>query len=230
MSKTSNYAVRLENVTKTFYLNNQEIHVLKDVSFSIEKGSSNSIIGASGSGKTTLLNIIGALNIPTSGEVWIDNEKISEMSPKQLAWIRSRKLGYCFQSYNLIPVLNAYDNIELPLLITKTPEEERKERVHELLELVGLSHRDEHKPHELSGGEQQRVTIARALANSPEVLLADEPTGDLDEKTGEKIISLLFDINKSISQTLIMVTHDKAIADLTDNIFEMKDGRLVDLP
>lgn len=204
-----------------------EVHVLKGINLKIKKGSFTSIMGPSGSGKTTLLDIIGCLLRPTKGEIWIDGIKINELPDKELAKIRSRKIGFVFQQYNLIPSLTALENVEIPMRIAGKSKEFSRKRAKELLELVGLGKRIFHKPSQLSGGEQQRVAIARALANEPKIILADEPTGNLDTQTGDKIVKLLNILNKEKGYTILMVTHDPRIGKHADNIINLRDGEIV---
>ncbi len=210
-----------------------EVHALRDVSLGIQKGESVGIMGPSGSGKTTLLNLMGALDRPTSGRVVIDNVDITDMSEKELTLVRRNKISFVFQFFNLLPVLSAYENVELPLLISGVEEEVRMERVDHLINLVGLAERAEHRPDELSGGEQQRVAIARALAKPPGaassvVVLADEPTGDLDSATGEEIMKVLIELTKGEGGTLICVTHDPDVGEKMDRVLQMRDGRISD--
>ena len=206
-----------------------QVHALKEVSLSIKRGESVAIMGPSGSGKTTLLNLIGALDRPTGGRVHIDGVDITDMSEKDLTNVRREKISFVFQFFNLLPVLSAYENVELPLLISGVDEETRKSRVDHLINLVGLAERAEHRPDELSGGEQQRVAIARALAKPPGsassiVVLADEPTGDLDSTTGEEIMKVLIELTKGEGGTLICVTHDPDVGQKMDRVLKMRDG------
>ncbi|MFX1309918.1 MAG: ABC transporter ATP-binding protein, partial [Promethearchaeota archaeon] len=186
------------------------------------------VMGPSGSGKTTLLNMIGALDNPTDGAVFINGINVAYMNDEQQTNLRLRNLGFIFQFYNLVPVLNAYENVELPLVFAEVPEKIRRERVTKFLELVGLEDRMDHLPAELSGGEQQRVAVARSLANEPALLIADEPTGELDTKKGREIIDLLRNLNKELEQTIIMVTHDPAIGRLAERLLKMRDGKIVE--
>lgn len=205
------------------------VHALREVSFQIKRGESVAIMGPSGSGKTTLLNLIGALDKPTGGRVAIDGVDITNMSEKELTTVRRNKISFVFQFFNLLPVLSAYENVELPLLISGVEEETRKTRVDHLINLVGLAERAEHRPDELSGGEQQRVAIARALAKPPGsassiIVLADEPTGDLDSTTGEEIMRVLIELTKGEGGTLICVTHDPDVGEKMDRVLKMRDG------
>lgn len=208
-----------------------QVPALRGVSFKVTRGEAIGIMGPSGSGKTTLLNLIGALDRPTSGSVRIDGLDITNMTEKELTHVRRNKLSFVFQFFNLLPVLSAYENVELPLLIGGVDEQTRKERVDHLLELVGLTDRAEHRPDELSGGEQQRVAIARALAKpsgsaSSVVVLADEPTGDLDTSTGEEIMKVLIELTKGEGGTLIVVTHDPDVGEQMDKVYNMRDGQV----
>jgi len=212
--------LELKNVTKVYKLGNSLIYALKNISFSLNEQEFVSVIGPSGSGKSTLLNLIGALDTPTEGEIILDGIKLSELSENQLTKIRRYKIGFIFQFFNLIPVLTAYENIDLPLMAAGIKKSERKKRVIDLLRIVGLEDRKDHLPEELSGGEQQRVAIARALANNPTIILADEPTGNLDSATGMEIIKYL----KSLKKTTIIVTHDPEVAQMTEKIIHLKDG------
>ncbi|MHA2302744.1 MAG: ABC transporter ATP-binding protein [Candidatus Thorarchaeota archaeon] len=221
--------VRLADVSRTYTMGEISVHALREVSLSIKRGESIAIMGPSGSGKTTLLNLIGALDKPTGGRVHIDGVDITDMSEKDLTNVRREKISFVFQFFNLLPVLSAYENVELPLLISGVDEETRKSRVDHLINLVGLAERAEHRPDELSGGEQQRVAIARALAKPPGsassiVVLADEPTGDLDSSTGEEIMKVLIELTKGEGGTLICVTHDPDVGEKMDRVLKMRDG------
>ena len=208
-----------------------EIHALRGVSLQIKKGAAIGIMGPSGSGKTTLLNLIGALDRPSQGSVVLDNVDITNMNESELTKIRRNKISYVFQFFNLLPVLSAYENVELPLLIGGVDEDTRKERVDHLLSLVSLAERADHRPDELSGGEQQRVAIARALAKpsgttSSTIVLADEPTGDLDYNTGKEILDVLVSLTKGEGGTLITVTHDPEVGEKMDQVYKMRDGQI----
>ena len=218
--------VAVKNVSKTYRLGKLNVTALAGVSLTVEAGEFLAVAGPSGSGKTTLLNLIGCLDIPTSGEVEIDGETVSAMSPGQRADLRARKLGFIFQTFNLIPVLTAYENVEYPLLIHRRGGDVAT-RVRAALEQVGLGDRARHRPPELSGGQQQRVAIARAIVGKPRILLADEPTGNLDSAMGEEIMDILHDLNKSEGTTIVMVTHDERFARRTDRIVRLFDGRQV---
>jgi len=224
-STKDDIVLRTENLKKAYKQgSDQEVDALRGVDIAIHRGEMVSIMGSSGSGKTTLLNILGGLDVPSEGFVYIDDQDIAKMSDKELTMLRRTKIGFIFQSYNLLPVLSAFENVELPMLIAGVGQEERKQRALELLKVVGLEDRSRHKPDELSGGQKQRVAIARSLANKPSVLLCDEPTGDLDTKTGDQIMRLFEEINEKENQTIIIVTHDPAIAKRTIKTFHIKDG------
>ncbi|HON89706.1 MAG TPA: ABC transporter ATP-binding protein [Spirochaetia bacterium] len=222
--------ISLENVKKTYYLGKVEVEAVKGVSFCIEKGDFISIAGPSGSGKTTILNMIGLIDKPTSGEVIIDDKPTSKLSDRELTKMRHQVLGFIFQSFNLIPVLNVWENIEFPLLIgeTRIAPQEKKEWIDHLIEEVGLTEWKKHKPNELSGGQRQRVAIARALVTRPYIVLADEPTANLDSKTGEQIIELMKKINSELDTTFIFSTHDAKIVSIADHIIRLKDGEVIE--
>ena len=215
--------ITLENVRKVYQLGETEVEALRGSDAEIEKGEFVAIMGPSGSGKSTLMNMVGALDVPTSGEVTVGEEKIAEMSQDELALLRSRKIGFVFQEFNLINSMNAWQNVALPMVFRGKSKKERKERAIKLLEDVGLGDRTEHLPSELSGGQRQRVSIARSLANDPEIILADEPTGNLDTDTGGKIMDLLTDLNNE-GKTIIMVTHDPNDAEYADRTIQIIDG------
>ena len=212
------------DLRKSYILGEVKVEALRGISMKIKRGEMVAIQGPSGCGKTTLLNIIGSLDNPTSGRILLEGREISNASEKELTEIRRKSVGFVFQFYNLLPVLTALENVELPMLIAGVPKKERHERALDLLEKVGLLDRKDHKPDELSGGERQRVAIARAMANNPLILLADEPTGDLDTETGLSILKLLKEVNETEKQTLILVTHDGNIANQSERIFHIKDG------
>jgi len=219
--------IKLENVWKIYQLGKVELTVLKEMNLEINRGSFVSIIGPSGSGKSTLLNIIGCLDIPTKGKIFLDGQDIQKLSEDELAKIRGKKIGFVFQQFNLLPNLTAIENVVLPMVFQKIPEEKRFGRAKKLLEMVGLGERIFHKPAELSGGEQQRVAIARALANNPEMLIADEPTGNLDSKSEEMIMEILKELYQKGERTIIVVTHDPQIASFSKEIVHIKDGQIV---
>ncbi|MBU3181832.1 ABC transporter ATP-binding protein [Clostridium psychrophilum] len=216
--------IELKNINK-IYGRRVKTQVLKDINLSIGKGSFNSIVGESGSGKTTLLNIIGMLDRPTSGQVQIEGKRIDKMSRRSLAAIRNKDIGFVFQFHYLLPEFNAIENVLMPRTIKSNfIGRKTREKAKELLELVGLPNVNKNKVYDLSGGQQQRVAIARALMNSPKIILADEPTGNLDSHSSEAIYNIFRDINKSIGTTFIIITHDERIAKKTDRIIEIKDG------
>ncbi|MEX2702755.1 MAG: ABC transporter ATP-binding protein [Candidatus Baldrarchaeota archaeon] len=219
--------VETVDLCKVYRMGLTEIHALKNVNLKVYRGEMVAVVGPSGSGKTTLLNLIGTLDKPTSGKIYIEGEDITTKSEKELTLLRRRKIGFVFQFYNLIPVLTAYENVELPLLISGVPKKEREKRVRRLLEMVGLEDRMNHRPDELSGGEQQRVAIARALVNNPSIILADEPTGDLDTETGLMVVQLMRKLAKEEDSTVIMVTHDPQISEIADRIIYLRDGKII---
>ncbi|MCC6017645.1 MAG: ABC transporter ATP-binding protein [Candidatus Verstraetearchaeota archaeon] len=220
------YSVETLNLTKYYQLGGAIIKAVEDVSIQIRKGEYLSLMGPSGSGKTTLFKLIGGLDKPTKGQVFIENIDISKLDAYELAWLRCKKIGYIFQTFNLIPILTAIENVSLPMIFAGVPKQERTKRARELLEKVGLLERINHKPLELSGGQQQRVAIARALANSPSVILADEPTGNLDLNTGLNITQLLKKINKDSNVTIFCATHDYKILEVSDRIIWIRDGKI----
>lgn len=218
--------VKVENVNKTFRRGTEEIHVLSGMNFTVPTGEFVALMGPSGSGKTTLLNLIGGLDRATSGTVSIAGERIDTMSDRQLAAWRARHVGFVFQFYNLIPVLTSARNVELPLLLTHLSKSQRRQHVETALNIVGLSHRMNHYPRTLSGGEQQRVGIARAIVTDPTLLLCDEPTGDLDRKSGDEILSLLQALNREHGKTIIMVTHDPHASARATRTVYLEKGQL----
>ena len=222
--------VDVRGVDKVFKRGSEEIHVLGGLDLKIPEGEFLALMGPSGSGKSTLLNLIGGLDRPTQGSVSVGGQRIDSMSDRKLAAWRARHVGLVFQFYNLMPVLNARKNVELPLLLTKLSAAERKKRATIALDVVGLSHRLGHFPRQLSGGEQQRVGIARAIVTDPTLLLCDEPTGDLDRKAGDEILDLLNALNQEQGKTIIMVTHDQLAADRASRTLHLDKGRLVDEP
>ena len=217
--------LRVENVCKTYHTCETTVNALTDISFSVQKGEFVAIIGASGSGKSTLLHILGGIDRPTSGEVIVDGQSVYEQTEDQLAVFRRRQVGLIYQFYNLIPVLNVEENITLPIRLDGR--KINKKRLAELLEVLGLTKRRKHLPSQLSGGQQQRVSIGRALINAPAILLADEPTGNLDTQNTQEIMQLLKASNKSYHQTIVLITHDREIALQADRILEIQDGQLV---
>ncbi|HEY3162923.1 MAG TPA: ABC transporter ATP-binding protein [Candidatus Limnocylindrales bacterium] len=206
------------------------IHALRGVSLAADPGELVAVRGRSGSGKTTLLNVLGGLDRPTSGQVVIDGHEVSAMSEDELVDVRRRSVAFIFQSFGLVPILSASENVEIPLRLVRAEPPARDKRVRELLELVGLGGRARHRPHELSGGEQQRVAIARALANRPRILLADEPTGQLDSETGHVIMMLLRDVVRTEGVTAVVATHDLVMLDVADRVVELRDGELFAAP
>jgi putative ABC transport system ATP-binding protein len=222
--------VSLKNVVKRYQRGKQSVEVLHGVNLSMEQGEFLALMGPSGSGKTTLLNLIAGLDQPTEGEVTVAGERIDQLSGGKLAKWRARHIGFVFQFYNLLPVLTAARNVEVPLLLTNLSSAQRKQNVRAVLELVGLADRATHKPSELSGGQQQRVSIARALVADPTLLVCDEPTGDLDRQNAEEILGLLQTLNRRQGKTIIMVTHDPLAADHASRILHVDKGRLVDTP
>ncbi len=218
--------VRTRGVKKVYIMGKLELAALKGVDMEIKRGEYISIMGPSGSGKSTLFNMIGALDKPTEGKVYIDEVDVAQLDAYELAWLRCRKIGYIFQTFNLIPVMTALENVTLPMIFAGIPTDESIDKAVELLERVGLAGRVQHKPLELSGGQQQRVAVARALANDPAIVLADEPTGNLDRKTGREIIELLRELNEEKEVTIISATHDLKMLDVSDRILWVQDGRI----
>lgn len=219
--------VRVEQVTKEYRLGDQLVRALDDVSLSIEEGVFLAIAGPSGSGKSTLLNLIGCIDTPTSGRIVINGQDVSGQTPDQLADLRARTIGFVFQTFNLLPVLSAEENVEYPLLqFPELSQSERRERVAEFLNLVGLGKYAAHRPNQLSGGQRQRVAIARALATQPSIVLADEPTANLDHKTGDGILTLMKDINRKFGTTFVFSTHDKKVMAKADRLVRIEDGRI----
>jgi len=220
--------VETQDLSRDYPMPGGVVHAVRDVSISVGRGQLVALRGRSGSGKTTFLSMVGALDRPTSGSVTIDGRTVSDLPESDLIEFRRRKLGFIFQAFGLLPVLSAAENVEVPLRLIKADPGKRDERVRELLELVGLGKRSNHRPHELSGGEQQRVAIARALANHPDLLLADEPTGQLDSRTGRAIMEMLQNVVRSEGVTAIVATHDMTLIDLADRVIELSDGHVVD--
>ena len=218
--------LRVENLSKVYGKGENKVVALDNVSFSVEKGEFVAIVGASGSGKSTLLHLVGGVDRPTKGKVFIDGKNIYEMDDDKLAIFRRRQVGLIYQFYNLIPILNVEENITLPLELDNR--EVDKKSLKELLELLGLENRSKHLPNELSGGQQQRVSIGRALITNPAIILADEPTGNLDSKSSDEIVALLKKSNKEYNQTIIMITHNMEIAKEADRIIKIEDGRIVE--
>lgn len=221
------FLLKLEDVWKIYKLGRIELPVLKGISFGIAKGSFVAIMGPSGSGKSTLLHIVGCLDLPTKGRVLLDGQDISKLSEDELARIRGKKLGFVFQQFNLFKNLTSAENVILPMIFQGIQQNERRKRAEDLLESLGLGDRVNHKATELSGGEQQRVAIARALANDPDIIVADEPTGNLDSSTGELIMEILTKLHKEKGKTIIVVTHDPSIAAYSEETINVKDGSVV---
>jgi putative ABC transport system ATP-binding protein len=222
--------LRAIDIVRDYPSGDSVVHALRGVSLTAEAGRLVAVRGRSGSGKTTLLNVLGGLDHPTSGQVFIDGHEVSAMSEDQLVDVRRRSVAFIFQAFGLVPILSAAENVEVPLRLVRAPSRDRDARVRELLGMVGLGDRMKHRPHELSGGEQQRVAIARALANRPRILLADEPTGQLDSETGHVIMLLLRDVVRTESVTAVVATHDPIMLDVADRVVELRDGELVESP
>jgi len=219
--------IELRDVWKIYQMGKVEVNALRGMNFVVKKNEFVSIMGPSGSGKSTAVNMVGCLDIPTKGDVYLDGKNIARLPESTLAQIRGRKIGFIFQTFNLIPTLTAKENIILPMIFQGIPAEKREKRAEKLLRLVQLEERMNHRPAELSGGEQQRVAIARSLANDPDVILADEPTGNLDSKTGRIVMDFLKDLNKKEGKTIVMVTHDAELAKHADRIAYLKDGVII---
>jgi len=219
--------IRAKDVRKVYRSGTQETHALRGATVDIREGEYLSIMGPSGSGKSTLFNMIGGLGKPTQGRVYIDQVDIAQLDTDELAWLRCRKIGYIFQSYNLIQVMTCLENVMLPMAFAGTDAELAREKAMYILKLVGLGHRPLHKPAELSGGQQQRCAIARSLANSPEIVLADEPTANLDQATGEEMIELLVKLRETLGVTIVSATHDLKMLKRSDRILWIEDGRIV---
>jgi putative ABC transport system ATP-binding protein len=218
--------IKVENVKKIYRMGDNEVRALDGVSLVVEEGEFLIVMGPSGSGKTTLLHLMGCLDKPTEGEIYIASTPVSKLNDSQLAKIRNKMVGFVFQQFNLLPRLTALENVELPMVYAGVPKSARRKKAKELLELVGLGDRLHHRPTQLSGGQMQRVAIARALANDPMVLLADEPTGNLDSKSGEEILKIFSELNER-GQTIIIVTHDPEVAKHAGRIVRMRDGKIV---
>ncbi len=225
MESTNNALIRSEDLWKIYQLGQQEVNALCGVSMVVERNEFLAIMGPSGSGKSTLMNLLGCLDTPSRGEYWLNDQLVSSLTENELAHIRNQEIGFVFQVFNLLPRASAFHNVELPLIYRGTAKKERIRKVRQALEMVEVSHRMDHRPPELSGGERQRVAIARALANEPSLLLADEPTGNLDSKTGSEILKLFHKIH-SQGNTIIIVTHDPDIAAQAQRIIYIRDGKI----
>lgn len=226
--KNNKEILQLRNIYKSFYIGKpNELQILNDISLTIKEGEFVSIVGASGSGKTTLMNLIGLLDRPTSGEYIIDEVDTKDATDADLSYIRNQKIGFVFQTYNLVSKTNALKNVELPMLYGEVPRREREKRAKELLELVDMQERMKHLPEELSGGQKQRVAIARSMANDPAIILADEPTGALDSKTGRNVMDLFHKLNQEKGKTIVLITHSNELAEETDRIITLKDGVII---
>jgi putative ABC transport system ATP-binding protein len=220
--------IRMVGLTRQYRMGPSVVSAVDGIDLEIARGEAVALVGPSGSGKSTLLNLVGGLDRPTAGEIWVDGENIARASARRLVIHRRERVGFVFQSFNLLPHRTALENVEVPLTIAGLPKAERRERARQLLERVGLGARTTHRPNQLSGGEQQRVAIARSLANEPSILLADEPTGNLDSATGEEVLRLLLDLNTG-GLTLIIVTHDASVASVADRIVRLRDGKVVSI-
>ena len=221
----SGVVIKTEELAKVYEMGAEQVHALRGVSLEIRKGEYVAIMGPSGSGKSTLMNLIGCLDSPTSGKYWLAGRLVSDLDDDELAYIRNKEIGFVFQTFNLLPRATALHNVELPLIYNGTPAEERIEKAKKALERVDLADRMQHKPNELSGGQRQRVAIARALVNNPSIVLADEPTGNLDSKTGEEIMALFKNLYRQ-GNTIILVTHENDIAQHAHRIIHIRDGRI----
>jgi putative ABC transport system ATP-binding protein len=219
-------AIETINLQKNYGAGALSVHALQNINLKINNGDFIAILGSSGSGKTTLLNILGTLDKPTSGKVIVSGKDLSSLNEKAIVDLRRREIGFIFQFYNLMPVLTAFENVELPLLISGVPKKTAQQRAKDLLSAVGLADRANHRPDELSGGQQQRVAIARALVNKPALILADEPTGDLDSATGEQVLNLLLTLSKEQGTTVLTSTHDPSVLNFADRVVRMKDGQI----
>lgn len=220
--------IEMTDITKNYFIGlPNELHILKGISLTVQEGEFLSIIGASGSGKSTLMNMIGVLDRPTSGEYVLDGVSVKKMSDNEMSDVRNHKIGFVFQTFNLIPRNDALKNVELPMLYAGVPSKKRTERAKELLDLVGMGSRMHHQPNELSGGQKQRVAIARALANDPAIILADEPTGALDSATGRLVMDLFHKVHQEEGKTIVLITHNQELAQETDRIITLRDGSVI---
>lgn len=222
-----NHIIRVENLRRDFQVGGETVHALRGVTFSVAKGEFVTIMGTSGSGKSTLLNILGCLDTPTSGEYWLDGVSVREMGRNDRATLRNRKIGFVFQSYNLLPNLNAIENVAMPLMFRGVPKRKREMIARAMLKRVGLGKRMNHYPAQMSGGQQQRVGIARAFAARPQVVFADEPTGNLDSKTKIEVMDMICSFARDFNQTIVLVTHDDNMAQYADRIVTLLDGRII---
>lgn len=218
--------IEIKNISKVYNTGYAEVYALSDVSLNINRGDFTAIIGKSGSGKSTLMNILGCLDIPTSGKYFLNGEEVSKLSERKLSYIRNKVIGFIFQSFNLVPTMTALENVELPLIYRKTEKKKRHTLAVSALEMVGLSERMNHRPFELSGGQQQRVAIARAIAAEPPLILADEPTGNLDAGSSAEIMKILSELHNS-GKTVVIITHDNSIANMADNRIKISDGKII---
>ncbi|TET19037.1 MAG: ABC transporter ATP-binding protein [Candidatus Aminicenantes bacterium] len=225
MNSQNNIIISTENLWKIYQLGNQQVNALCGVTFTVARNDFLAIMGPSGSGKSTIMNLIGCLDTPTKGKYYLSGKLVSELSENELAYIRNREIGFVFQVFNLLPRATTFHNVELPLIYKGARKKEREEKTRKALEMVEMDHRMDHRPSELSGGERQRVAIARALVNEPSILLADEPTGNLDSKTGGEILNLFHKLH-SQGNTIIIVTHDRDIAQMAQRIIFVKDGKI----
>ncbi len=219
--------IMLNDIRKSFKLDEEELEILHGINLSVDKGEFLAMMGPSGSGKSTTMNVLGCLDKPNAGEYWLDGQNTSSLDPDALATIRNQKIGFVFQGFNLLPKTSALENVELPLLYAGIPQNERRKRAIEALELMGLSERLYHEPAQLSGGQQQRVAIARGVVNKAPILMADEPTGNLDSKTSDEIMALFVKLNREMNITIILVTHEMDVAAYADRIIHFKDGRII---
>lgn len=226
-AKNKRIIIRLEKVWKTYKMGEIEVHALRGMDFEVKKGEFVAIMGPSGSGKSTAVNMIGCLDVPTKGEIYLEHRNIAHLAESELAQIRGKKIGFIFQQFNLIPTLTAKENVMLPMIFQGIAYAKRIQRAEKLLKMVDLGDRMDHRPTELSGGQQQRVAIARSLANDPEVVLADEPTGNLDTKTSKLVVDFLSALHKKEKKTIVLVTHDKDVAKYAQRIEHLKDGIII---
>lgn len=222
--------LRAERLAKTYAEGNLKTHVFHDLQLHVAEGETVAILGASGAGKSTLLHLLGGLDVPTAGEVWVAGQRMSDLSDAERGKLRNKALGFVYQFHHLLPEFTALENVMLPVLLNGTHIPDARQRARELLESVGLGHRLEHKPGELSGGERQRTAVARALVNKPACVLGDEPTGNLDEKTAAHVFAQMLDLNRAQRTSLVLVTHDRSLARRLDRVLELHEGKLRELP